>query len=200
MGLVNLVEEISVGASMAGLHLYVVVGTFRSVSMPFAPRLGTGYNLPISNVPGPQTEMYWNGAHIEEIYPVSTVYDGIGLNVTVCSYADRVTFGHVAGRQMLPDIETLIPLTERALDELETAIEVTPWCIVCSPLFRSHGHRWRLSRPSGQTCVTRVGSGQKVSRRFRKKLLRIRPEPTTRSTKCCDLVLDLLFRIDVTAS
>ncbi|MGO9350931.1 MAG: wax ester/triacylglycerol synthase family O-acyltransferase [Mycobacterium sp.] len=94
--------------------------------VPFAPRLRTGYNLPISNVPGPQTEMYWNGAHIEEIYPVSTVYDGMGLNVTVCSYADRVTFGYVAGREMLPDIETLIPLTERALDELETAVGVAP--------------------------------------------------------------------------
>jgi diacylglycerol O-acyltransferase / wax synthase len=94
--------------------------------VPFAPRLRTGYNLPISNVPGPQTEMYWNGAHIEEIYPVSTVYDGMGLNVTVCSYADRVTFGFVAGREMLPDIETLIPLTERALDELETAVGLAP--------------------------------------------------------------------------
>src|SRR5271166_6366419 len=94
--------------------------------VPFAPRLRTGYNLPISNVPGPRTEMYWNGAHIEELYPVSTVYDGMGLNVTVCSYADRVTFGYVAGREMLPDIETLIPLTERALDELETAVGVAP--------------------------------------------------------------------------
>jgi len=27
---------------------------------------------------------------------------------------------------MLPDIETLIPLTERALDELETALGVVP--------------------------------------------------------------------------
>jgi len=53
--------------------------------VPFAPRLRTGYNLPISNVPGPRTEMYWNGAHIEELYPVSTVYDGMGLNVTVSS-------------------------------------------------------------------------------------------------------------------
>jgi diacylglycerol O-acyltransferase len=46
--------------------------------------------------------------------------------VTVCSYADSVTFGYVAGREMLPDIETLIPLTERALGELETAVGVAP--------------------------------------------------------------------------
>ena len=50
--------------------------------------------------------MYWNGAHIEEMYPVSAVYDGQGLNVTTCSYADHVGFGYVAGRDVVPDIES----------------------------------------------------------------------------------------------
>jgi diacylglycerol O-acyltransferase len=92
----------------------------------FAPKLRTGYNLPISNVPGPKQELYWNGAHVEEIYPVSAVYDGMALNVTVCSYADRFGFGYAAGREVLPDIETLVPLTERCLAELETAVGVVP--------------------------------------------------------------------------
>ena len=47
--------------------------------VPFAPKVRTGYNVPISNVPGPVTEMYWNGAHVEEIYPIGTVYDGLTL-------------------------------------------------------------------------------------------------------------------------
>jgi hypothetical protein len=66
--------------------------------------------------------MYWNGALVEEIYPVSTVYDGQALNVTTCSYADRVGFGYVAGAEAVPDIHTLIPLTEACLTELETAV------------------------------------------------------------------------------
>jgi diacylglycerol O-acyltransferase / wax synthase len=90
--------------------------------LPFTPKIRTGYNLPISHVPGPQAEMYWNGAHIEEIYPVSTVYDGQALNVTTCSYADRVGFGYAAGREVVPDIDTLIPLTEQCLTELESAV------------------------------------------------------------------------------
>ena len=90
--------------------------------MPFAPRLRRGYNVSISNVPGPQAEMYWNGAHLEEIYPVSTAIDGQALNVTMCSYADRVTFGYVSGRKVMPDIGSLIPLTERVLGDLETAV------------------------------------------------------------------------------
>jgi len=50
----------------------------------------------------------------------------MALNVTVCSYADRFGFGYVAGREVLPDIETLVPLTERHLAELETAVGVAP--------------------------------------------------------------------------
>ena len=65
--------------------------------------------------------MYWNGAHVEEIYPISAVYDGQGLNVTTCSYADRIGFGYVADREMLPDIGEMAQLTEQALTELERA-------------------------------------------------------------------------------
>jgi diacylglycerol O-acyltransferase / wax synthase len=92
--------------------------------LPFTQTIRTGYNLPISHVPGPQAEMYWNGAHIEEIYPVSAVYDGQALNVTTCSYADRIGFGYAAGRNIIPDIDTLIPLTEVCLAELESALAV----------------------------------------------------------------------------
>ena len=93
--------------------------------MPFAPRLRRGYNVSISSVPGPKAEMYWNGARLEEIYPVSTAINGQALNVTMCSYADRVMFGYVSGRNVMPDIGSLITLTERALVDLETAVAVT---------------------------------------------------------------------------
>ena len=63
-------------------------------------------------------------ALVEEIYPISTVYDGMALNVTVCSYADAISIGYVADRDVIPDIETLIPLTAQALSELETAVGV----------------------------------------------------------------------------
>jgi diacylglycerol O-acyltransferase / wax synthase len=92
--------------------------------LPFTPKVRTGYNLPISHVPGPRAEMYYSGAHIEEMYPVSTVYDGQALNVTTCSYADRIGFGYAAGAEAVPDIDTLIPLTEQCLSELEAAVGV----------------------------------------------------------------------------
>lgn len=92
--------------------------------LPFTPKIRTGYNVPISHVPGPRAERYWNGAHVDEMYPVSAVYDGQALNVTTCSYADRVGFGYVAGREVVPDIATLVTLTEQCLAELEAGLGV----------------------------------------------------------------------------
>ncbi|WP_231969171.1 WS/DGAT domain-containing protein [Mycobacterium sp. E735] len=67
---------------------------------------------------GPRT------CEIGRLYPVSTVYDGHALNITTCLYADRVGFGYAAGRDVVPDIENFIPLTEECLAELEDALAV----------------------------------------------------------------------------
>ncbi len=116
------------GANAANLLLAPSMGVTEVLlpMVPLAPRVRTGFNLAISNVPGPQTHMYWNGARLEEVYPVSTVYDGLALNATAFSYADRTTFGYVSGQNVIPDIESLVPLTERALVELETAVGIAP--------------------------------------------------------------------------
>lgn len=114
------------GSAASLLLLAAAIGPTVLVPMlPFIPQLRAGYNLPISHVPGPSGEMYYNGAHVEEMYPVSAVYDGQALNVTTCSYADRIGFGYVAGLDILPDIETLVPLTEQSLAELEAAVELS---------------------------------------------------------------------------
>ncbi|GAS89464.1 uncharacterized protein RMCB_3560 [Mycolicibacterium brisbanense] len=120
-------HEVAARGAAASLLLLAasIAPTVLMPMLPFAPRLRAGYNLPISHVPGPRDEMYWNGAHVEEIYPISAVYDGQALNVTTCSYADRVGFGFVAGRDVMPDITELGLLTEHSLAELETAVGVT---------------------------------------------------------------------------
>ncbi|MCB0927376.1 MAG: wax ester/triacylglycerol synthase family O-acyltransferase [Mycobacterium sp.] len=99
-----------------------LVPTLLLSMLPLTPKWRTGYNVPISNVRGPAQDMYFNGAHLDALYPVSTVFDGFGLNATICSYADTVSFGYVAGRNLVPDVDTLIGHTEAALTELETAL------------------------------------------------------------------------------
>lgn len=101
-----------------------VAATVGCAALPFGPKTRTGYNVPVSHVPGPTAEMYFNGAHVDEIYPVSTVYDGQALNVTTCSYADRIGFGYVAGADVVPDIQAFLPLTEKSLAELERGVGI----------------------------------------------------------------------------
>jgi diacylglycerol O-acyltransferase len=94
--------------------------------LPFDPGLRPGYNLPISNVPGPREPLHWNGARVDAIHPVSVVYDGMALNVTVCRYADTMCFGYVAGSEAVPDVDVLAQHTEDALTELEQALGLGP--------------------------------------------------------------------------
>ena len=45
--------------------------------------------------------------------------------MTTCSYADHISVGYVAGREMMPDIEKLIPLTEQCFVELAVGVTST---------------------------------------------------------------------------
>lgn len=67
-------------------------------------RFNSPVNLIISNVPGPRNPLYAAGARMQHFYPVSTIIDGQGLNVTVQSYLDTLDFGLVACRELVPDL------------------------------------------------------------------------------------------------
>ena len=67
-------------------------------------RFGTPVNLVISNVPGPREPLYAAGSRLLHYYPVSTVVDGQGLNITVQSYLDSLDFGLVSCRELVPDL------------------------------------------------------------------------------------------------
>jgi WS/DGAT/MGAT family acyltransferase len=61
-------------------------------------------NLAISNVPGPQVPLYLAGMELTAYYPVSIVTHGLGLNVTIVSYAGSLDYGLVAAKSAIPDL------------------------------------------------------------------------------------------------
>jgi WS/DGAT/MGAT family acyltransferase len=75
-------------------------------------------NLVISNVPGPRNSLYCAGAELQANFPVSVIVDGVGLNITVVSYKNRVDFGIVGDREQIDDAWTFLDGAARALDEL----------------------------------------------------------------------------------
>jgi diacylglycerol O-acyltransferase len=84
-----------------------------------AGRLRPTYNLVISNVPGPDRPLYWNGVPMTGMYPLSLLTDGQAINITQTSYAGSMEFGITADRRALPSVQRLIDHLEESLAELE---------------------------------------------------------------------------------
>jgi diacylglycerol O-acyltransferase / wax synthase len=75
-------------------------------------------NVVISNVPGPQLPLYVAGARMTAYWPLSITEHGLGLNITVMSYAGAMGFGFTTARAVVPDARKLSAALQAALDEL----------------------------------------------------------------------------------
>ena len=95
----------------------VIPTDFPSIGMPWlfgaaaalygrarlADRIPPLANVLVSNFPGPAMPLYLAGARLLTWWPLSIPEHGLGLNVTVQSYAGSLDFGLVAARDVLPD-------------------------------------------------------------------------------------------------
>lgn len=81
------------------------------------------YNLVISNVPGPPQPLYLAGARVQASYPISIPYHGLAFNITVMSYQDNLDFGLTGHRTTVPDIDHLMGLLAKALEDLKARAE-----------------------------------------------------------------------------
>ncbi len=86
-------------------------------------RAAPQFNVCISNVPGPPSQLYFRGASLEAVYPVSVPVHGQALNITCYSYNGRLNFGFTGCRDTLPHMQRLAVYTGEALLELEGAID-----------------------------------------------------------------------------
>jgi WS/DGAT/MGAT family acyltransferase len=87
-----------------------------------ADRVNLPTNVVISNVPGPRHALYFAGARMTNYIPVSTITDDMGLNITVHSYLDRLDFGLISDRELIPDLWDLVDLH---IDEIAALFEAT---------------------------------------------------------------------------
>ncbi|MCH8498214.1 MAG: wax ester/triacylglycerol synthase family O-acyltransferase [Marinobacter sp.] len=89
-------------------------------------RMRPVFNVTISNVPGPEVPLYYEGARLEAMYPVSLIAHGGALNITCLSYAGSLNFGFTGCRDTLPSMQRLAVYTGEALDEMEAALLPKP--------------------------------------------------------------------------
>lgn len=81
-------------------------------------RFSPHFNVIVSNVPGPPVPLYMAGAQLESHYPASVIMDGVGLNITVLSYLDRLDIGIVGDRELAPNFDLLVEAMADELKEL----------------------------------------------------------------------------------
>jgi diacylglycerol O-acyltransferase len=100
------------------------IGMAPSLLVPFFRLQGIArppFNLIISNVPGPRSVQYFNGARLDGTYPVSIPIQGMALNITCNSYADNMEFGLTGCRRSVPSLQRLLTHLDDELTALEKA-------------------------------------------------------------------------------
>jgi diacylglycerol O-acyltransferase len=117
--------------------------TFHAIgSRVAAEQMRRGFQLSVTNVPGPQSPLYAAGAVMEQTYPVPPLQPGHALAIGVTSYDGSVFYGVTADRDLIPDADTFGVCLSEALDELlDTAGDARPKV--------PRGRRRRTPKPAG---------------------------------------------------
>jgi diacylglycerol O-acyltransferase len=129
------------GKAVSALRLIGVGGfaptTFHALGARVAAdAVQRGFNLVVTNVPGPQFPLYASGARMLESYPVQPLLPGHALAIGVTSYDGGVHYGLTADRDAIPDIEVIGQCITEALAEL---CETTSGSRTRAPLGRKRG-------------------------------------------------------------
>lgn len=101
----------------------VLMGPFLSQAiLGFGGRGRPASNVVISNVPGPAETRYLDGSRLEEIYPVSLLFNGQALNITAVSYDGEFNVGFTGDRDSIPSLQHIAVYAGEELEALESAL------------------------------------------------------------------------------
>jgi WS/DGAT/MGAT family acyltransferase len=80
-------------------------------------------NVLVSNVPGPPAPLYVDGLRMSGYWPLSIVEHGVGLNITLMSYAGTLFLGFTVARCAVPDPRQLADDFMDAFEELKQRMQ-----------------------------------------------------------------------------
>jgi WS/DGAT/MGAT family acyltransferase len=112
------------GIPTAAVDVYtsLTMGRFIAAQVTGLGAVGTPmFNVLISNVPGPREKLYYNGAEVLGLYPLSVLQSGQVLNITALSYDTHINVAFTACPSRLPHIQRLALHCADAFDELADA-------------------------------------------------------------------------------
>jgi diacylglycerol O-acyltransferase / wax synthase len=121
-------------------------------------RVPPTYNVIISNVPGPRGKLYFLGSEMEAYYPISALFHGQALNITVLSYAGGLYFGFTGCADKVPHLQRLAVYTGEAIDELERVF------LGRGDKHAGEGQDRKVRKVGKGRKVGKVGKGRKVGK------------------------------------
>ena len=120
------VQVNSLPRTTLGAFTLAVMGPYAlQQAFGLAGRTRPMFNVVISNVPGPQQDLYLFGARMDAMYPASVLYHGQALNITCVRYCDELNFGFTAWRDALPHVHRIAVYCGEALTEIERELGCT---------------------------------------------------------------------------
>jgi diacylglycerol O-acyltransferase len=112
------------GGAAMDVYTAVLMGPFLSQAiLGFGGHGRPASNVVISNVPGPAETRYLDGSQLEEIYPVSLLFNGQALNITAVSYDGQFNIGFTGCRDSIPSLQRIAVHAGEELDALEAALD-----------------------------------------------------------------------------
>src|SRR5690554_5129461 len=91
--------------------------------LQIAQRYHPVFNLPITNVPGPQVPLFLQGARLVQQYNTAPLFDSMGLVVVAVSYQGQLTVNFTVCPDVVPDGESLAKYVHESLDAIEAAAQ-----------------------------------------------------------------------------
>jgi WS/DGAT/MGAT family acyltransferase len=88
----------------------------RSISGPI--------NTIVTNVPGPQFPLYFNGAKLLAMYPQVPLMENLGIGIALASYNGTVHWGFNADPDIVPDLDAFVARLRGAYDDVARAAGV----------------------------------------------------------------------------
>jgi WS/DGAT/MGAT family acyltransferase len=92
-------------------------------------------NTVTTNVPGPREACRMLGRRIDEVHPLVPLFDGMGVEFAIMSYADRLSICAVADPRLAPDAADIGTHLHGALDELKEALGIKAAAAAARPVF-----------------------------------------------------------------
>lgn len=80
------------------------------------------YNCVITNVPGPQVPLYVGGSRLLAQMGMAPILEGMGLILTVTTYAGVMSFSAFSSPAVMPDLDAFTRMIRESANELEAAL------------------------------------------------------------------------------